>query len=408
VTAAWWLRQARALANPAGLTAGRIMLERETRMRGRRLRESALDAGRQRLRPTRRRMRALVLLPGGRLVWRSVPAPPAPPPLGAVVRPLAIATCDLDRPLALGATPFVPPLRFGHECVAEVLAVGRDVASLEVGQRVVVPFEISCGECEACRVGLTANCRTVPPISMYGFGLLGGHWGGVVADELAVPFADAMLVPLPYGIDPAAAASVADNVCDAYRHLGPYAATLLERDFGTRVVIVGGMSQRHLFTASVPLYAGLIAKALGFENPVVVDARASVRDQARELGLTALAPDRARNEPPAPLVADISGTPAGLRLALRLTSSDGVCSSSGSLHATTKIPTTLMFGRNITLTVARAHTRTLIPDVLDLMVRGRLRPELVTTMTASLDDAPAALTEHLRGTSTKTVVVASS
>src|SRR6266702_185126 len=126
-------------------------------------------------------------------------APPPPGPYGALVRPIAAATCDLDRPLALGATMFPLPLHLGHECVAEVLAVGDQVTGVQTGQRVVVPFQISCGACGPCAAGLTGSCSAVPPISMYGFGLGGGHWGGAFSDQLAVPYADAMLVPLPAG-----------------------------------------------------------------------------------------------------------------------------------------------------------------------------------------------------------------
>jgi alcohol dehydrogenase len=304
----------------------------------------------------------------------------------------------MDRPIALGGTPFLAPLSFGHECVAEVLAVGGEVRNVEPGQRVVVPFQISCGACDACRAGRTANCEAVPPASMYGFGVSGGHWGGALADELAVPFADAMLVPLPDGLDPAAAASVADNVSDAYRHIGPYLPDLLVRDPDATVLIVGAQSRRHL------LYAGLIAKALGAREVVLIDARARVRQQAETLGLAAVPPEEARRRDPAPLVADVSAAPAGLRFALSLTAPDGVCSSSGTLHATARIPTLLMYGRNVTLKVARAHARALIPDVLELMSSGRLQPAKVTTNVAGFDDARAALTEHMCGVHAKTVL----
>jgi alcohol dehydrogenase len=123
--------------------------------------------------------------------------------------------------MGLGATPFLTPLQFGHECVAEVLAVGSDVTECRPGQRVVGPFQISCGGCAACSAGRTGNCETVPPIAMYGFGVSGGHWGGAVADELAVPYADGMLVALPRGIEPAAVASVADNIPDGTATLHP-------------------------------------------------------------------------------------------------------------------------------------------------------------------------------------------
>ena len=167
-------------------------------------------------------MRALIAAPGGRLRWRDVPAPPPPGPLGAVVHPIATSTCDLDCPLTLGATQLPLPLHLGHECVADVLAVGERVTTVKVGDRVVVPFQINCGVCEPCRAGRTGSCSGVPPISMYGMGFGAGHWGGAFSDQLAVPFADAMLVALPEGIDPVAAASVADNVCDAYRHIAPH------------------------------------------------------------------------------------------------------------------------------------------------------------------------------------------
>jgi alcohol dehydrogenase len=404
MSARWWLRQARALADPAGPVAGRIMFEREAEQRVRRLRAALADATRQRVRPSRARMRALTLTPGGRLRWRMVPTPPPPGSLGAVVRPLVVATCDLDRPLGLGATPFLAPLHFGHECVAEVLAVGSDVIACRPGQRVVVPFQISCGVCTACRAGRTSNCQTVPPISMYGFGVAGGHWGGAVADELAVPYADGMLVPLPQGIEPTAAASVADNVPDGYRHVAPHLPGLLAAGHPPRMIVLGAQSKRHLFTASVALYAGLVARALGAAEVTVIDARADVRAQAEALGLVAVAPKQARGLAPAPLVADISATPAGLRRALELTAPDGICSSAGSLHAVSRIPSASMFGRNATLIVARSHARALIPGVLALIAEGKLAPERVTTVLAPIDDAAAALNEHLRGGSTKTIV----
>jgi alcohol dehydrogenase len=380
------------------------MFEREAEQRVRRLRAAFADATRQRVRPSRSRMRALTLMPGGQLRWRSVPAPPSPGPLGAVVRPLAVATCDLDRPMGLGATPFLTPLQFGHECVAEVLTVGSEVTRCRPGQRVVVPFQISCGACAACSAGRTGNCETVPPIAMYGFGVAGGHWGGAVADELAVPYADAMLVALPDGIEPAAAASVADNVPDGYRHVVPHLPGLLAAGHPPRMIVVGAQSKRHLLTASVGLYAGVVARAFGAREVTVIDARTDVRAQAEGLGLAAVSPKQARGLAPAPLVADVSATPAGLRRALALTAPDGICSSAGSLHAFSRIPTAAMFGRNATLIVARSHARALIPGVLALIAERKLAPEQVTTVIAPMDDAAAALNDHLRGGSTKTVV----
>ena len=350
-------------------------------------------------------MRALVATPGGRMRWRSLAAPPPPGPDAAVVHPIAIATCDMDRPIGLGATPFPLPLCFGHECVADVLSVGERVRTVKPGDRVVVPFQISCGECAMCRAGHTGSCTSVPPISMYGFGLAGGHWGGAVADELAVPFADGMLVPLPDGIDPAAAASVADNISDAHRHVGPYLPGILEQGRDGEVLVIGAVKRRSPFTASVPQYAGLIAKALGATDVTFADARPEIRRQAEALGLNAVDPGELGGVPTAPLVVDISAHPKGTRLAVERTGPEGICSSAGGLHANVKLPISTMFGRNVTLRVSRSDARAIIPEVLDLMVAGKLHPEAVTTQLAPIDDAVSALELHMRGASTKTILI---
>jgi alcohol dehydrogenase len=106
------------------------------------------------------------------------------------------------------------------------------------------------------------------------------------------------------------------------------------------------------------------------------------------------------------LVVDASGSPRGLRLALRRTAPDGVCSCAGGLARRVGIPFTEAYGRNVTLHVARAHARAIIPRVIELIADGSLRPETVTAVTAGIDDAPAALREHVRAGHTKTVLVA--
>ncbi|WP_236722991.1 alcohol dehydrogenase catalytic domain-containing protein, partial [Mycobacterium avium] len=188
------------LLSPDALSAARLPLHRDTKMRIKQL--GRRSGGRRRA--GRQRMRGLVAYPGGALRWRSLPSPAMPGPQAAIVRPIAVATCDVDRAMMLGRTPFPLPLHLGHECVAEVVDVGDEVSSVRVGDRVVVPFQISCGRCSACRRGHTGSCLSVPPASMYGFGISGGLWGGALADLMAVPFADAMLVALPDGVEPAA------------------------------------------------------------------------------------------------------------------------------------------------------------------------------------------------------------
>jgi alcohol dehydrogenase len=399
-----WLRHYAGLLGPSGIAATRVSLERDSALRLKRVTATVADRGWGGARH-RARMRALTAAPGGRLRWREVPAPPSPGPHGAVVHPIATSTCDMDCAVMLGATQIPLPLHLGHECVAEVLSVGERVASVAPGDRVLVPFQINCGACPPCRAGHTGSCASVPPLSMYGFGVATGHWGGAFSDQLEVPFADGMLVGLPEGIDPVAAASVADNVCDAYRHIGPHLPALLLRDRDAEVLVLSAGTRRSLFTPSCPLYTGLIALAMGARHVYFADARADVRARAEGLGMYALHPRELRRRGPFPLVADVSVT--NLSRALAATAPDGICSSSGGLHHSVRIPLLQMYIRNATLHVGRTHVRALIPEVLALMTGGDLRPESVITNVAPLDDAPRVLREHfLGGHSVKTVLTA--
>jgi len=134
------------------------------------------------------------------LDWREAPPPRLSSDAAALVRPVAVATCDLDAIIIGGASPFPAPFPIGHECVAQVIEVGDAVADIAPGQLVSVPFQISCGSCESCRRGRSGNCRGVAFMSTYGFGPEVQRWGGFLSDLVCVPYADHMLVPVPSGL----------------------------------------------------------------------------------------------------------------------------------------------------------------------------------------------------------------
>ena len=113
-------------------------------------------------------MEQLFYIEPGRVEWREVPPPGIVDDEDALVRPIAIATCDLDTALVYGRAPFPGPFPFGHEGVGEVVEVGRGVNTVAVGQRVIIPFQISCGRCGRCTRGLTASCESVNRGAMYG------------------------------------------------------------------------------------------------------------------------------------------------------------------------------------------------------------------------------------------------
>ena len=168
-------------------------------------------------------MRQLTFVEKGKLEWRDAPDPKLEGDGQALVRPLALATCDIDTAFVQGRFPVGNSFAFGHECVGEVSEVGDSVTSVKPGDLVSVPFQISCGECARCRAGEPGNCESVPRLSTYGLPIGPQSFGGFASDAVNVPYADAMLVPIPDGVEPSAVASLSDNIPDAWRLRGPSA-----------------------------------------------------------------------------------------------------------------------------------------------------------------------------------------
>ena len=168
-------------------------------------------------------MQQLMFEEAGSYAWREAAEPEITAPDQAIVRPLLVACCDLDVAVAQGRLPLPPGHAVGHEGIGEVVAVGETVHTVGPGDRVVIPFQISCGQCRECRRGITGSCGALPLMAMYGMAPLAGlDGGGFMADLVHVPYADAMLVPIPRGIDLVGIASLSDNIVDGWRAVGPY------------------------------------------------------------------------------------------------------------------------------------------------------------------------------------------
>jgi alcohol dehydrogenase len=330
-------------------------------------------------------MRQLTFEDAGKLDWREVPEPTLTGGGDALVRPVAVATCDLDPLIVRGETPFGGPLPLGHECVAEVVDVADGVEGFTEGALVSVPFQISCGECGRCRRGHTAHCESVPWQSAYGLPPRGGEWGGFLSDLVRVPYAEHMLVALPNGVDPVASASVSDNIVDAWRTVAPQ----LAEEPGAAALIVGGGGP-----GSLGLYAAGIASALDASRVVYVDSDERRRRIADELGAETIAEPDERRLGPFPITVDASADPQGLALAVRSTASEGVCTSVG-IYFQNEVPLPLFeaYVTGIALQTGRVHARPAIPAVIELIASHRLHPELVTTRVADWEEGPAALVE---------------
>ncbi len=331
-------------------------------------------------------MQSLTLLGTGSLRWAEVAAPVLTGPGEAIVRPVVVATCDLDTLVLRGTYPLPGPYPLGHEGVAEVIEVGEDVRSVSIGDLVVVPFQISCGTCEPCLRGRTGNCASHPRMSTFGLGQMGGlQWGGLLADRVRVPHADAMLVPVPPGIDPAVIASASDNIPDAWRAVGPQ----LVNEPDAEVLVVGGDGGPH----SIGLYAVGLALAAGAAAVTYVDTDPQRLSIAEKYGASVIdrLPDRKVGN--FAVTVDSSGTEAGLRCALNSTAADGVCTSTSVYLRDPQIPMFAMYSRCCTLHTGRAHVRPAIPEVLAMVADRKFDPTLVTTTHAAWDDAIDALAE---------------
>jgi threonine dehydrogenase-like Zn-dependent dehydrogenase len=331
-------------------------------------------------------MQQLTFIKPGILEWHETASPNIRESTDAIVRPLAVARCDLDLYIATGFVPFPGPFAFGHEMVGEVVDAG-DRAGVTPGQRVIVPFQISCGTCPSCRRGLTASCESVPPYSAFGLGGGRVEYGGALSGTIRVPYADFMLIPLPGGVDPVTAASAADNIPDGWRAVAPQ---LAEYPGGT-VLIVGGLAQ------SVGLYAAGAAVALGAGRVLYLDDNASNRDRAIAMGAEAAPLALGEGREPSEtfeIVVEAAGSPAALGFAIQSCKPNGVVTSVAMhLGKTTPVPLTQAYYRGLTFHTSRASARRWLPDVIDCIACGKLHPEHVTHGVAGFADAAEAMTD---------------
>jgi len=326
-------------------------------------------------------MKELIVRSPGQLAWLDVPSPSLADARGALVRPIASASCDLDRRLIAGITPFKPPFALGHECVAEVLEVGGEVTSVRRGDLVSVPWKIACGDCPQCLAGRATACTTVPRHAAYGLPA-GGHWGGLFSEVVHVPYADAMLVPLPPGLNPLAVASASDNLTDAWVATSRPLAT---RD-DARVLVLGG-------TESLGVLAVQMAVAAGAASVDYLDDNDYRRDLALRSG--AQVELDANLDERYDVVISATRDPQALHRGLLALAPGGHCSCIGIMFEEPKIPLFGMYLRDVTLSVGVCNVRPHIPTVFDLVGSGRCDPMMVSPSVVPWEEATEALVQPL-------------
>jgi alcohol dehydrogenase len=187
-----------------------------------------------------------------------------------------VTRCDLDLYIASGVARFEGPFAIGHETAGLVTAVGDAVQSVKIGDRVIVPFQISCGSCAFCRRGVTNACEAVPFRSSYGLKpVCGVDSGGALSDLLRVPFADHMLIKHPPGLTLSQTSSLADSATDAFCVAEP----VLRQNGDADVVVIGGRGQ------SLGLMVAHAARSLCARRVLYVDNDPRRLAKAREYGV---------------------------------------------------------------------------------------------------------------------------
>jgi alcohol dehydrogenase len=314
---------------------------------------------------------------------RTVPDP-TPSAAGAVLRVRATGVCRSDWHGWLGHDPdIVPPHVPGHELSGEVVAVGAQVHGWRGGERVTVPFVCGCGRCAECVSGHPQVCeRQFQP----------GFTGpGSFADYVAIEAADHNLVALPDETDHAAAAALGCRFATAYR------AVLAQGRVrpGQWVAIYG--------CGGVGLSAVMIAAAAG-ARVVGVDVSPAALALARDLGAEATVDARAADDV-VTAVRDLTG--GGAHVGLDALGDPRTCVQSvrslrrrgrhvqvGLLPGAAgvpQLPMEVVIAHELEVVGSHGMAAHAYPEMLALVVSGRLRPQRLVTRRIGLDALPAAL-----------------
>ncbi|WP_298459363.1 alcohol dehydrogenase catalytic domain-containing protein [uncultured Cellulomonas sp.] len=312
---------------------------------------------------------------------------------GVVVRVEATGVCRSDWHGWQGhddgiTLPHVP----GHELAGTVAAVGADVSTWTVGDRVTVPFVCACGTCEACRAGEHQVCeRQTQP---------GFTHDGSFAEYVALDHADVNLVRLPQGLSPVTAAALGCRFATAYR-----AVTVHGRPRPGDWVAVHGCG-------GVGLSAVMVAVAAG-ARVVALDTSAAARAAAAACGAdVVLDPAEGTTtggvvDPAAVAARVVATTGGGAHVSLDALGSPATAVASvlglrrrgrhvqvGLLLATAAHPP-LPMDRVVAweLEIIGSHGMAAheYPAMLARIASGELRPDRLVGRTIGLPDAPAAL-----------------
>ncbi|AEH84346.1 zinc-dependent alcohol dehydrogenase [Sinorhizobium meliloti] len=369
-------------------------------------------------------MKALTWHGKGDIRCESVPDPKIEDDRDAVIKVTACAICGSDVHIFHGLIPSMENGDIlGHETMGEVVEVGKGARGLEVGDRVVVPFTIACGECFFCRKGFYSACeRTNPdrekaaklwgnsPAGLFGYShLLGGYSGGQ-AEYLRVPHADVGPIKIPDELTDEQALFLSDIFPTGYMAAefcniepgqtiavwgcGPVGQMAIRSAFllgAERVIAIDTIAERLRLAESAgamtldymaeDVYDRVMEITHGRGADACIDAVGTEADSRASLDSLV---DRVK-------VATFMGTdrPHVLRQAIHCCRNFGTVSVVGVYGGyLDKVPLGSAINRGLTLRMAQTPVQRYLPSLLDRIRKGEIDPSFVVTHRGGLDDGP--------------------
>ena len=355
-----------------------------------------------------------------------VPDPKLLNPRDAIIRVTSTAICGSDLHLYDG---YIPTMQkgdiLGHEFMGEVVEVANEVKNLAVGDRVVVPFPIACGQCFFCRQGLWALCDNSNPNAslaeaMYGhspagiFGyshLMGGYAGGQ-AEYVRVPFADVgpfkiedgfsdeqvlfLTDIFPTGYMAAENAAIKPGDTVAVWGCGPVGQMVIQSAWTfnpARVIAIDRYPERLQMAekygrAEVFNYEGVdVVETLkqmtgGMGPDVCIDAVGMEAHKHGLEGIYDLAKQSVRIETDRPYV---------LREAIQACRKGGTISLAGVYGGfIDSVPMGAAFNKGLTFKMGQTHVHRYLKPLFGLISSGKIDPSFIVTHVFPLDKAPEA------------------
>jgi threonine dehydrogenase-like Zn-dependent dehydrogenase len=311
-------------------------------------------------------------------------------PTDAVVRVTAACVCGSDLWPYRGVKPVRHAAAIGHEFVGVVESTGADVATLQVGDFVIAPFVVSCGQCPQCLNGVTVACDHLAGWGGKddaGFAVDGGQ-----GEAVRVPLAESTLVKVPDVGEPDAALRNSLLTLSDVMATGHHAAVSAQVGPGRTVVVVGD--------GAVGLCGVLAAKRLGAGRIIAMSRHADRQAIAREFGATDIVQERGDDGVAkvrellggvlADSVLECVGTKESMEQALHSVRPGGALGFVGVPTGGAEIPLRYLFDKNITVSGGMAPARTYIPELLKDVLSGAINPGRVFDVEMPLEDAPEA------------------